>query len=288
MMRKRLLVFILSGVFLPSPAFSSGCARHASATVCVLDGIRLPGLRYDAPIAFVVPDSLGETFQPEQIILYLQGFRGVCRAADGSSDSRANPEQTMAIFDIVGQFNRAIEDAAKPRSLLVFPVSYGHNDDYKNQLVSQLSPFVAWVEKEINAAPGVRWHIAGHSGAGAVISAALSRQADLAAKFDSAILLDATYSMGAHLTEWRTIARSQRGIFIQSVYQEGSSTATGSRTLQSELNALKTNGENTLKHPVEIASTRDAHCHIPNRYFAEMLAPALRWSPTRAGWASSL
>ena len=256
-------------------AWSSDCIRRETATICVTENIRHPGLRYDAPIAMVIPHAAAEVgWRPTQIVLYLQGFRGVCRASDGGVDTQASPEQTLKIFDVIGQFSRAISAASISNTLLVFPVSYGQNENYKKQLIGQFGKFTEWVEKETDAVTGVRWHIAGHSGAGAVISAALSRQANGTEKFDSVILLDATYSMGSHLQEWRTIARNQRNVFIESVYLQGSSTAAGSRTLQAELNALKTGNENTLKHPVSILAAREAHCKIPNRHFETLLVKA--------------
>jgi hypothetical protein len=162
----------------------------------------------------------------------------------------------MNVFNLAQQ----TQSNAAAGSVLVFPVSVGDDATYNADFAAGAGPFAAfmqWVEGTVGGSG--RWSLAGHSGAGAVIASALTKNPSTIAKFDAIELLDAAYSMGAELPLWRQIARANPTLAVTCV---GNGTYAGCQQLASGAGFLA---------PVSLKQTSAAHCSIPNDYFGSWL-----------------
>lgn len=244
------------------------CSAVSDADICVTKNrIQSPktGFQYSKQVAFVIPRTVPAITSPDSIMMHLQGWRGVC---SGGADVNFTPEQTLQAFNLPSQFVDAITRTRRSNSILVFPVSYGYNDDYKNQLLGRFGEFGDWVDEALTSTPTSGWYISGHSGAGAIMASGISGSIRTIRRLRGVILLDATY--GSSETHWAKVARLSPKLLVQSIYIPGTGTATGSVDLQNHLNGL-----GILVHPVKLTKSTTHHCNVPNQYFGAALETAL-------------
>lgn len=246
------------------------CKSLPNADVCTFDSVhsQTPAFDYTRAIAFVIPRTASPIVHPTRLMLHIQGFRGVChRASDGKVDTNFTALETLQNFNLIDQFTAAIAEAKATNSILVFPVSYGQNTDYRVQLVGHFKAFSEWTKKITQPAEGTGWYISGHSGAGTIIPDMLIAASSTIPTVRSIMLQDATYGVPARLENWKAIARGSKNMALESVFLEGSSTSGGSRLLKSSL---------VLNKPVVLTTGSVGHCAIPNNYYQKALTRVLK------------
>lgn len=220
--------------------FICSAVHNGAGNLCTVSSVKTAHFTYSNPIAIYVPQNAPG--HASQIVLHLQGFRGICDSPDDSA------ETLMETYDLIGQF---ISDAGVS-SVLVFPVSSGNDTTYEQKFLGrggEFAGFVAWIESLVGWAD---WTVSGHSGAGMVISGMLAQNPLVASKIVAVDMLDAAYGMSLHLAEWKSIVKASPRLKITCV---GNGTLSGCRTLQSSVPST------------EVISTAVDHCHIPNEYF---------------------
>jgi hypothetical protein len=222
------------------------CTSETNGDVCTISKINTGGFKYDQPVAILVPKNVR---RPQNTLLHLHGFRGVCESADTSAKGMADE------FNFLQQ----MKDANATNSVMVFPMSTGKETTYQASLVPQFSKFTAWVNSQLQPTTD-HWTVSGHSGAGSVISSALSSNPSFAKKVDSVMLLDATYGIPGHLSQWQNIAKSNPNMKITSIYRKGTATQSGSDLLASRGLARSQ------------ASKSSRHCLVPTTEYASLLA----------------
>jgi hypothetical protein len=187
----------------------------------------------------------------------LQGFRGVC------GDTGASPADVMNVFDLAEQ----MQANSLPDSVLVFPMSRGHDATYYNDFAATGGPFAEfmnWIETIVGQA---QWSLAGHSGAGDVIAKSLNLNPSIIMKFDAIELLDAAYNIhhvagrfrsGSDAALWQTIAERNPSLTLSCI---GNGTYSGCQILAEQAGFAT----------VALTETRLDHCEIPNAYFGPWL-----------------
>ena len=245
---------------LSEAAFSCLAATDTSGapfggTMCTHKAISSTAFTLDEAIAVYVPSTTGAVVR--HIVLYLQGFRGVC------GDTGAAPADVMNVFDLAEQ----MQADSLPDSVLVFPMSGGHDTTYYHDFAAISGPFAEfmnWIETIVGQA---QWSLAGHSGAGDVIARSLNLNPSIITKFGAIELLDAAYNIhhvagrfrsGTEAALWQTIAERNPSLIISCI---GNGTYSGCQILAEQA------GFTT----VALTETHVDHCEIPNAYFGPWL-----------------
>lgn len=226
---------------------STGAA--IGGTMCEHPAFSTPSFTLDEALAVFVPSTT--TTAVQHVVLYFQGFRGVC------GDTSTDPAGVMSIFDLAEQ----MQNDSSPDSVLVFPMSIGDDNTYYNDFAASAGPFggfLAWIESIVSTN---HWSIAGHSGAGDVIAKSLNLNPSTIPKFAAIELLDAAYNMSetSEVALWQTIAQANPTLALTCI---GNGTYTGCQTLAAQAG---------FKTPVALTQTATAHCDIPNTYFGPWL-----------------
>jgi hypothetical protein len=99
-------------------AATDDCGASFGGTICTHEAMSTSAFTLDEAIAVYVPSTTGAVVR--RIVLYLQGFRGVC------GDTGATPADVMNVFDLAEQ----MQAESPPGSVLVFPMSGGHDTTY--------------------------------------------------------------------------------------------------------------------------------------------------------------
>lgn len=218
------------------------CTPTIDGDICVLDSVRTPGFTYTQPVAILIPPGVTV---PQNILLHLHGFKGVCE------DASAPPLAMEKEFGFLTQMRQAGASDA----VMIFPMSRGKCIDYNNQLVSQFAGFTKWARALVKPSTD-EWVISGHSGAGMVISAMLSVNPKFIRQVSTIILLDATYGIPSRLGQWDRIVAANPGILIAADYTTRAGTATGFSQLKSHLTAKKVAIDFKF-------AWYDSHCAVP-------------------------
>ena len=229
-------------------------------TVCTHEAMSTSAFTLDEAVAVYVPSTTSEVVR--RIVLYLQGFRGVC------GDTGTTPTDVMNVFDLAEQ----MQADSSPDSVLVFPMSGGHDTTYYHDFAETAGPFTEfmnWIETIVGQG---RWSLAGHSGAGDVIAKSLNLNPSTITKFDAIELLDAAYVhlvagrfRGSEMALWQTIAERNPSLALTCV---GNGTYSGCQILAEQAGFAT----------VALTETQIIHCEIPNTYFGPWLhraAPAV-------------
>lgn len=243
------------------------CTASGGVDICVtLQAVRSheSGFKYSKEIAFVIPRNTPPVQNPDNVMLHLQGHRGVC---SGGRDVNFNAQQTLDSYNLPGQFLAAIRNTNRLNSVMVFPISMGKDTDYKNELMGEFGAFAKWVDQETGSNTKSNWHVSGHSGAGHVMAGGLSSSVSMTRRLKSAILLDATYA--SNLQSWSKMAQSNDDIFIQSVTPVYGATATHSDALKRYVNS------GVMQPKMKHLQTSASHCAIPNKHYQGLLETAL-------------
>ena len=131
-------------------------------TICTHEAMSTSAFTLHEAVAVYVPSATSGVVR--HIVLYLQGFRGVC------GDTGTTPADVMNVFDLAEQ----MQADSSPDSVLVFPMSGGHDTTYYHDFATTTGPFAEfmnWIETIVGRG---RWSLAGHSGAGDVIAKSLN------------------------------------------------------------------------------------------------------------------
>lgn len=235
-----------------------------SADLCVFPRVSAGSFNYSEAVAFLVPRGV---VKPTEIVVHIQGFRGVCRSSEGVVDTNASPRQTLENFGMIRDFLAN----ATATGVLVFPISKGKNATYHAQLEGRFGAFSEWARTTVGAEKQTAWYLSGHSGAGSVILRSLSNASGSVAfrGLRGIILLDATY--GSHGGEWKNLLSKNRAVFMQTAYRSGSATERGSL----ELRAL------SQQRPALLLPTSASHCSVPNKFFGSSLKRVLNAAASR-------
>jgi len=236
-------------------AATDGSGVSFGGTMCTHEAMSTSAFTLDEAIAVYVPSTTGAVAR--HIVLYLQGFRGVC------GDTGASPADVMNVFDLAEQ----MQANSLPDSVLVFPMSRGHDTTYYNDFAEIGGPFAEfmnWIETIVGQA---QWSLAGHSGAGDVIAKSLNLNPSIIMKFDAIELLDAAYNIhhvagrfrsGSEAALWRTIAERNPSLTLSCI---GNGTYSGCQILAEQAGFAT----------VALTETHVDHCEIPNAYFGPWL-----------------
>jgi hypothetical protein len=192
-------------------------------TICTHEAMSTSAFTLHEAVAVYVPSATSGVVR--HIVLYLQGFRGVC------GDTGTTPADVMNVFDLAEQ----MQADSLPDSVLVFPMSRGHDATYYHDFATTTGPFAEfmnWIETIVGQG---QWSLAGHSGAGDVIAKSLKLNPSTITKFDAIELLDAAYSIhhvagrfGSELALWQTIAERNPSLTLTCV---GNGTYSGCQIL---------------------------------------------------------
>jgi hypothetical protein len=222
-------------------------------TICTHEAMSTSAFTLHKAVAVYVPSATSGVVR--HIVLYLQGFRGVC------GDTGTTPADVMNVFDLAQQ----MQVDSLPDSVLVFPMSGGHDTTYYHDFATTTGPFAEfmnWIETIVGRG---RWSLAGHSGAGDVIAKSLNLNPSTITKFDAIELLDAAYRIhhvasrfGSKLALWQTIAERNPSLTLTCI---GNGTYSGCQILAEQA------GFTT----VVVTETQVIHCEIPNTYFGPWL-----------------
>jgi hypothetical protein len=208
----------------------------------------------DEAVAVYVPSTTSVVVR--HIVLYMQGFRGVC------GDTGTTPADVMNVFDLAEQ----MQAESPSDSVLVFPMSGGHDTTYYHDFAASAGPFAEfmnWIETVVGQG---QWSLAGHSGAGDVIAKSLNLNPSIITKFAAIELLDAAYihhaagrfRAGPEVALWQTIAERNPSLTLSCI---GNGTYHGCQIL----------AEQTGFTTVILTETEVIHCDIPNTYFGPWL-----------------
>jgi hypothetical protein len=236
-------------------AATDGSGTSFGGTMCTHEAISTSAFTLDEAIAVYIPSTTGAVVR--RIVLYLQGFRGVC------GDTGATPADVMNVFDLAEQ----MQADSPPDSVLVFPMSHGHDTTYYRDFAATGGPFAEfmnWIETIVGEA---QWSLAGHSGAGDVIAKSLNLNPSTITKFDAIELLDAAYNIhhasgrfrsGSEAALWQTIAERNPSLILSCI---GNGTYSGCQILAEQAGFVT----------VALTETHVDHCEIPNAYFGPWL-----------------
>ena len=236
-------------------AASDSSGAPFGGTMCTHEAMSTAAFTLDEAVAVYVPSTTSVVVR--HIVLYLQGFRGVC------GDTGATPADVMNVFDLAEQ----MQAGSSPDSVLVFPMSRGHDTTYYHDFAATGGPFAEfmnWIETIVGQA---QWSLAGHSGAGDVIAKSLNLNPSVITKLDAIELLDAAYNIhhvagrfrsGSEAALWQTIAERTPSLTLTCI---GNGTYSGCQILAEQA------GFTT----VALTDTHVDHCEIPNAYFGPWL-----------------
>lgn len=215
-------------------------AGRPNGWLCTAASVRAAGFSYPAPVGVVIPDGVEKA---DSVILHFHGFQNVCR-----SETIRHPAGIIEDFAL-------LEPVAEGPGVLVVPLSYGKIDTFKGHWLPRKAAARAWLEKVLMAR-NARWILSGHSAGGYVINHFMD--GEFARSVDRIVLLDATYWRdAATIARWKSFHAANPDLRFFSVYRPGSGTEQGSRLLKNALPAAS----------IELISTRDSHCLVPNRFF---------------------
>lgn len=234
--------------------FSCAAAKNSSGVefggqLCVkASSTATATFSYDEPISVFIPSQTPALV--DHIVLYLQGFRGVC-------GDTGTPDQLMNFFSLGEQ----MEADASAGAILVYPESIGNDETYYDEFTAKAGPFAAFLTWIEGFAGTSKWSIAGHSGAGDIIARSLTLNPSVITKFDSVDLLDAAYSMttSAEIPRWQLIEKVNPALVVTCI---GNGTYSGCQTLAADVK---------FKTPVVVTRTTTAHCDIPGKYLGPWL-----------------
>ena len=134
-------------------AASDSSGAPFGGTMCTHEAMSTAAFALDEAVAVYVPSTTSVVVR--HIVLYLQGFRGVC------GDTGTTPADVMNVFDLAEQ----MQAESPPDSVLVFPMSGGHDTTYYHDFAVSAGPFAEfmnWIETVVGQG---QWSLAGHSGA---------------------------------------------------------------------------------------------------------------------------
>ena len=197
------------------------CERMTSGAICQVDSIQLSNsTAYSESLGILLPSNLQAL---EEVIYYLHGFR------DGGP---CMPHQFNSI-DLSKKFHllEHLLSAGKGTSVIVFPTSKGKSETYNLQLIPNFNLIHQWLLIQLNTQP-IKYRIAGHSGAGKIISILLSQNPKFALNTKAALLLDASYGIPNRLNDWKIAFQTNPNLIIYSNFIKGSATENGSILLQ--------------------------------------------------------
>jgi len=235
-------------------AATDSSGAQFGGTMCTHEAMSTGAFTLDEAVAVYVPSTTRVVVR--HIILYLQGFRGVC------GDTGTTPADVMNVFDLAEQ----MQAESPPDSVLVFPMSGGHDTTYYHDFAASAGPFAEfmnWIETVVGQG---QWSLAGHSGAGDVIAKSLNLNPSIITKFAAIELLDAAYihhaagrfRAGPEVALWQTIAERNPSLTLSCI---GNGTYHGCQILAEQA------GFTT----VTLTETEVIHCDIPNTYFGPWL-----------------
>ena len=235
-------------------AATDGSGVSFGGTMCTHEAMSTSAFTLDEALAVYVPSTTSVIVR--HIVLYLQGFRGVC------GDTGTTPADVMNVFDLAEQ----MQAESPPDSVLVFPMSGGHDTTYYHDFAASAGPFaefINWIETIVGQG---QWSLAGHSGAGDVIAKSLNLNPSIITKFAAIELLDAAYihhaagrfRAGPEVALWQTIAERNPSLTLSCI---GNGTYHGCQILAEQA------GFTT----VTLTETEVIHCDIPNTYFGPWL-----------------
>ena len=235
-------------------AASDSSGAPFGGTMCTHEAMSTSAFTLDEAVAVYVPSTTSMVVR--HIVLYLQGFRGVC------GDTGTTPADVMNVFNLAEQ----MQAESPPDSVLVFPMSGGHETTYYHDFAVSTGPFAEfmnWIETVVGQG---RWSLAGHSGAGDVIAKSLNLNPSIITKFAAIELLDAAYihhaagrfRAGPEVVLWQTIAERNPSLTLSCI---GNGTYHGCQILAEQA------GFTT----VTLTETEVIHCDIPNTYFGPWL-----------------
>jgi len=235
-------------------AASDSSGAPFGGTMCTHEAMYTSAFTLDEAVAVYVPSTTSVVVR--HIVLYLQGFRGVC------GDTGTTPADVMNVFDLAEQ----MQAESPPDSVLVFPMSGGHDTTYYHDFAASAGPFAEfmnWIETVVGQG---QWSLAGHSGAGDVIAKSLNLNPSIITKFAAIELLDAAYihhaagrfRAGPEVALWQTIAERNPNLTLSSI---GNGPYHGCQILAEQA------GFTT----VTLTETEVIHCDIPNTYFGPWL-----------------
>ena len=235
-------------------AASDSSGAPFGGTMCTHEAMSTAAFTLDEAVAVYVPSRTSVVVR--HIVLYLQGFRGVC------GDTGTTPADVMNVFDLAEQ----MQAESPPDSVLVFPMSGGHDTTYYHDFAASAGPFaefINWIETVVSQG---QWSLAGHSGAGDVIAKLLNLNPSIITKFAAIELLDAAYihhaagrfRAGPEVALWQTIAERNPSLTLSCI---GNGTYHGCQILAEQA------GFTT----VALTETEVIHCDIPNTYFGPWL-----------------
>jgi hypothetical protein len=223
-------------------------------TMCTRAAMSTSAFTLNEAVSVYVPSTTSAVVR--HIVLYLQGFRGVC------GDTGTTPADVMNVFDLAEQ----MEADSSPDSVLVFPMSVDDDTTYYNDFAATAGPFTGfmnWIETIVGQG---QWSLAGHSGAGDVIAKSLHLNPSTITKFDAIQLLDAAYRMsstrhrpGFDVALWQRIAERNPSLALTCI---GNGTYHGCQILAAQAG---------FTTPVALTETQVIHCDIPNTYFGPWL-----------------
>jgi len=222
------------------------CQDVSHGYFCQIPNLNFNGVYYPLPIAVLIPESLEI---PENPILFLHGYRGMCEPASATAQDMAQRFQLLEQLD----------QSSASQSVIVFPVSLGQRETYEKYLIPQFRLFLDWALDLIRPMHSL-WTLAGHSGAGGTIAMALGKSG--VGPIRSVLLMDGTYSMQEkYLPFWKTAAVFSPNMMIRGVYSD-SDAKNGAELLANTLG----------KRKVQIGPSKTTlHCDVPKTDFKDLL-----------------
>ena len=124
-------------------AATDGSGASFGGTMCTHEAMSTSAFTLDEAVAVYVPSTTSAVVR--HIVLYLQGFRGVC------GDTGTTPAEVMNVFDLAEQ----MQAESSPDSVLVFPMSGGHDTTYYHDFAASAGPFAEfmnWIETIVGRA----------------------------------------------------------------------------------------------------------------------------------------
>ena len=223
------------------------CSDRQDGSICTISGVQSRKFNYSEPIAILVPKHVQN---PSKILLHLHGWRGVCE------------DKNISAAGMADEFNflQQMKEAGATNSVMILPMSVGHEGTYDKELVPQFSGFADWVNSEVHPSSD-RWILSGHSGAGSPLARAMASHPTFAKKVDSVLLLDAAYGMSGHIGQWQSAVEANPKLKISSVYatdrpHEGSV-------------QLKNGLDSGVVHIARADGKR--HCQVPTQDYGPLL-----------------
>ena len=152
-------------------AASDSSGAPFGGTMCTHEAMSTSAFTLDEAVAVYVPSTTSVVVR--HIVLYLQGFRGVC------GDTGTTPADVMNVFDLAEQ----MQAESPPDSVLVFPMSGGHDTTYYHDFAASAGPFAEfmnWIETVVGQG---QWSLAPRGGGRPTV---MTHRRDFAVRFASA------------------------------------------------------------------------------------------------------